>query len=155
MIQRIQSLFLALAALWAITIIIVNPVLLSLTASNAVYELKNLGLFTMGVGGSQMNTYPLIIALALCLVVPAFAIFKFRDRKFQMKIVRLCTIVQLAYVVLVVFYIDRANTLIGEETDVAASPWVYTVLIAIVSSFLANRFIKKDDNLIRAADRLR
>ena len=144
-----------MASLWAVALIIADPALLTLTASDAVYQLKHIGLFAISGGDSMMNTYPVLAAIALCVIVPAFAIFKFKDRKFQMKVARFGMIVQLAYVVLLVFYMDRANTLIGEETDVAASVWIYTVLVPIICTFLANRFIKKDDEMVRAADRLR
>ncbi|MFT4525956.1 MAG: hypothetical protein ACI9FU_000873 [Granulosicoccus sp.] len=155
MIQRIQTVFLAIAALCAIVLVVADPVMLSLTSSGAVFHLKNLGLFTITGEANQLSTYPLIAALALCVILPVFAIFKYGDRKLQMKVVRFGMIVQLAYLVLLVFYVDRASTLIGEEVDIAPSVWVYTIIVPIICSFLAYRFIKKDDDMVRAADRLR
>ena len=144
-----------MAALWVVALAVVDPVLLTLTGSDAVYELRNIGLFTITGTESMMFTYPLLAALALSGVIPVFAIFKYADRKLQMKVARFGMIIQLVYVVLLVFYVDRANTLIGQETDVVASVWVYSALIPIICSFLAGKFIKKDEALVRAADRLR
>jgi glucan phosphoethanolaminetransferase (alkaline phosphatase superfamily) len=155
MIQRIQSVFLTIAAIWAIVLVMTDPVMLSLTSSRAVFQLKNLGLFTITGNVNQMTTYPLICVLALCVILPVFAILKYGDRKLQMKVVRFGMILQLAYLVILVFYVDRASMVIGEEVDIALSVWVYTIIVPIICSFLANRFIKKDENMVRAADRLR
>jgi uncharacterized membrane protein YhaH (DUF805 family) len=155
MIQRIQSIFMALAAVWAILMIIVDPVYFEMIASDKMYELKGQGLFLLSDIEPQLSSYPVLALLALLAIVPMGAILRFKDRKLQMKLMRLNMILALGFIGLAVFYIDRSQALIGEETDIIPSIWFYTSAVPILFSILANRFIKKDEDLVKAADRLR
>ena len=145
----------ALAAIWAIVMIIVDPVYFEMLASDKLYLLQGQGLFIFGDQDPQLSSYPVLALLALLAIIPMGAILRFKDRKFQMKLMRLNMILSLGFIGLAVFYIDRSQALIGEETDIAPSIWFYTSVLPILFSFLANRFIKKDDEMVRAADRLR
>lgn len=155
MIQRIQSIFMGLAAVWAVAMVILDPVYFEMVASDTMYELKGQGLFLITELEPQLSSYPVLAVLALLAIIPMGAILRFKDRKLQMKLMRLNMLLALGFVGLAVFYIDRSQNLIGEETDITPSVWFYSVAIPIIFSFLANRFIKKDDDMVRSADRLR
>jgi hypothetical protein len=155
MIQRIQSIFMLLAAAWPITMIIVDPVYFEMLGSDKQYLLKGQGLFLVGDAQSILSSYPVIAILALLAIIPLGSILRFKFRKLQMKLMRLNLLLALGFVGLAVFYIDRSQNLIGEETDITPSIWFYTIALPIIFSFLANRFIKKDEDLLKSADRLR
>lgn len=145
----------ALAAIWAVVMIAVDPVYFELVASDSMFVIKGQGLYTVGAFEPQLTSYPVIAVLALLAVIPMGAILRFKNRKLQMKLMRLNMILALGFIGLAVFYIDRSQTLIGEETDILPSIWFYSSALPILFSFLANRFIKKDEDLVKAADRLR
>lgn len=145
----------AIAVIWAILMIILDPVLFELTGNDMAFRLTNMGLFSLADQQPLLTSYPLIGVLLACVIVPLFAVFKFKDRKLQIKLMRFAMILQLGYLALVVFYMDRSQGIIGEETDLTPTLWVYSIIVPIACSFLAGRAIKKDDDMVRAADRLR
>ena len=155
MIQRIQSIFMALCSVWAITMILVDPIYFTLLSSDNLYNLKGLGLFLSGDVAPQITSYPVIGVLALLGVLPIGAMLRFKNLKLQMKLMRLNMLLGLAFITLTVFYIDRSQILIGEETETTPSFWFLSSVMPIIFSVLAIRFMKKDENLLKAADRLR
>lgn len=144
-----------LAAAWSVVMIIADPVFFEMVSSDRMFELKSQGLFMISDLQPQLSSYPVLAVLALLAIIPMGAILRFKDRKLQMKLMRLNMLLALGFIGLAVFYIDRSQNLIGEETDITPSIWFYSVAIPIICSFLANRFIKKDDDMVRSADRLR
>ncbi len=150
MIQRIQSIYLFLAA-----------VLLLLTAFLPVAQLlrggylHNIylsGLLDEETGLMEQNLWLPTLAFLSAFTAVA-TIFLYKDRSRQMRIVRLnifiSTLTAMA-VPITVHYIK------ADELDVLAFkvPVVFPVVSTILM-VLAYRGIKKDDNLVRSADRLR
>ncbi|MEM9527068.1 MAG: DUF4293 domain-containing protein, partial [Bacteroidota bacterium] len=95
---------------------------------------------------------PLLIGLfAFAGVVLLATIFLFKNRPLQMKLT-------LAGIVLVAFAIGYgAYQLFTDSAAALATPDIGVALpvLAIIFSFLAQRYIKKDEKLVRSADRLR
>ncbi len=83
-----------------------------------------------------------------------YGIMQYRNRKFQMKLVQAAILVQVVFGVLVFFYADNMAEL-AADSSVAYSPVLAVLLVNIVLYMLALRGIKKDDELVRSADRLR
>jgi hypothetical protein len=100
--------------------------------------------------------YALIGLLALLVVgIAVYGLFRYDNRPLQLK---LGTLNSLAMVVLLaaIFYLTRQNesqTLSG--TIESYSPSFYLLPISLASNLLANYFIRKDEALVRAADRMR
>lgn len=141
MIQRIQSVYLLLAAA-ALLCFGLFP----------LAELHNPQMqmhVSMG-GPSATNTFIPAIAASL---IAISAIFLYRNRKAQM---RLCLVLLLLSIVL------SAGSAYGIVQEAAASSaevsWgfgLFFPLVAAVFLFLAWRGVRSDDQLIRSADRLR
>ncbi|MCP9235684.1 DUF4293 domain-containing protein [Lewinella sp. JB7] len=143
MIQRIQSIFLALAALCTFGLFATDvaettgPV-----PSSQVFADAHLTVFDspLLIGG--------VAAVGLLTVV---AIFLFGNRRLQRTLCTVAVILTLAYAAYgaMLWYNDSAST------EAEAEPGVALPLLTIVFAALAARYITKDEKLVRSADRLR
>lgn len=151
MIQRIQTVFLAIAA-----ILLMLPVFLNWTlASTDSYQLNAVSIIetTDGVAQKAMSSFPIAGAMMLSLFLTVYAIMQYKNRKFQIKLVQGALLVQLVVGGVVFFYADKMSELATE--GVSYSPTLAILLVNVVLFVLAIRGIKKDDALVRSADRLR
>lgn len=152
MIQRVQTVFLAIAA-----ILIILPVFLHwVLASVGSYELTpvSINLLEDGSAESVMSSFAIAGAMMLSLFLTIYAIMQFKNRKFQVKLVQGALLVQLVAGGLVFFYADKMAGM-AVDGSVSYSPALVILLVNVVLYFLAIRGIKKDDALVRSADRLR
>ena len=154
MIQRIQTVYLVIVALLLITTVVFpgGIVLASLEAGEDSYMLFTEKLMN---GETEVSIpYGLIGALLLGLLLSVYSIMQYKNRKFQMKLVQAAMFVQLVFGALVFFYADQMS---GMATDgvVSYKPVLGVLILNLVLYFLALRGIKKDDALVRSADRLR
>lgn len=179
MIQRIQTLWLLLAALC---------MGLCMLVPTAKYHYDNkptegqavearLDLFARGGGDmlSQMDqpvvtysqrltgmeTWPLVTVSIVCMVLSLGAICLFKRRTLQVRMVAFGFLLNVVYAFLVFFWaVDHYADLLsagmgGEQPQVTWLLGAFTPLASLVFLFLAQRAIKKDEALVRAADRLR
>lgn len=152
MIQRIQTVFLAIAA-----ILVVLPVFLHwVLASVGSYQLTAVSINLQSDGFSETVTSSFAIggAMMLSLFLTIYAIMQYKNRKFQVKLVQGALLVQLVAGGLVFFYADKMAEL-ATDGSVSYSPTLAILLVNVILYFLAIRGIKKDDALVRSADRLR
>ncbi|MGB0368300.1 MAG: DUF4293 domain-containing protein [Flavobacteriales bacterium] len=154
MIQRIQTVFLALTAVLFI-LPVVFPGGLALASIDG--STSSLILFTEKMvqdGATVEMPYGLIGSLMVGLFLSIYAIMQYKNRKFQIKLVQAAIFVQLIFGALIFFYADRMAG-IADGGELAYKPTIAIVLVNVVLYFLAMRGIKKDDALVRSADRLR
>ena len=130
MIQRVQSLFFFFSAICSITIVYTFPVLEDSTTS---YLLKE-----------HFADARLFVFLSAALSI--FAIFQFKNRKRQQLIASISRLMITVAFFLIVF-LHREEEVFGIGMILLLVP--YTTLIA------ANFFIKKDEKLVKSADRIR
>ena len=174
MIQRIQSVFLAL-----IVVAMLGVAFLPLwsktdpntgaTATLTAFTLSAARTTTTAANGAISTTdhtpesvwYIGVLALVAG-AVAAYEIFQYRNRLTQMKLGQLNSVLiasTLGAVVYTVIY--KAEFFLGgtpgEPTAVLGEklPGFWLPIVALVCNVLANRFIKRDDDLVRSANRLR
>jgi len=158
MLQRIQSVFLLLAFLAAVTLFFIP--LAGIYAPTAtykfyIYEFKNMvpgepSLFTF------MTTFPLLLLNLLVAVLSVVCIFLYKNRVLQMKIVRLTILLNIVIIGLIfLVYAKIIETNLLTSPDYLDEAGIYFTLISLVFLILANRSIMKDEKLVRSADRLR
>ena len=143
MIQRIQTIFLALASLFTFGLFATDAAeTASPVAGSAVFEDAHLTVYDspLLIGG-------VIAAGALTLL----AIFLYGNRKLQLNLGRVAILITVAY--------GAYGVLLG-VTDLAADRasvdfGVALPVLAILSCVFALRYITKDERLVRSADRLR
>ena len=136
MIQRIQSLYLA-------GVVLLGAVLPFWVA-----------LWTDVDGGVVFAKNEIAVSLALygSAALAALAIFRYRDRKSQFVLNRFNMILNLF---LLGFFVYRSLNLSGETLVSEKGIGMLIPVFSIVLLVLANRAIKKDEDLVKSVDRLR
>ncbi len=152
MIQRIQTVYLAIAAILSMLLVFLKLTL----ASVADYELTaiSVNLLKEGILETAMSSFAIAGAIMLGLFLTIYGIMQYKNRKFQIRLVQGALLVQWVVGGLVFFYADKMGAL-AESDSVAYSPSLAILLVNVMLYFLAIRGIKKDEALVRSADRLR
>ena len=154
MLQRIQSVYLALVIICCI-IISMFP-LISINAVDGVYQLsiiKTSFLHQAIVSVLSVN-FPLIISNLFIIVIALITIFRYNDRKMQLKLINFILLILLIFTGVLIFDYRQLVTLSG-CANASINPIVIIVPIQLILLLLAANGIKKDEALIRSADRLR
>ncbi len=157
MVQRKQTLFLALAAVVA-GLANLFP-FATYTVADLQVLFRSTGLF-MSDGTPLEEASPKVpfaAVLGVLAVLPLVAIAFFKDRKRQLRFVRFVYLFALGTVAFAVIT-DRSIQvfLAGRgEVKIAYGPAFAAPLLVLLLAFLAERGIRKDEALIRSMDRLR
>ena len=154
MIQRIQSIYLLLALI-ALTVLFFFPIAELFVDGNMMSVFRYRGLFELKDGKEIMAiaAYPLAILLSINMLLGLITIFKFKNRKFQMRLCLINILLLLGSLVLIAYML-----LVSFANLQAALHYKFASLmpiIAIIFSFLAYKGIQKDEKLIKSIDRIR
>ena len=96
---------------------------------------------------------PLIVIDIAVMALIVTAIFNYKKRLLQVKMVNFSILLNIVLIVLMFFYTDRISASVSITTSYETGS-VFP-LVCLVFLVLALRAIKRDEKLIRAADRLR
>ncbi|MCI7315093.1 MAG: DUF4293 domain-containing protein [Bacteroidales bacterium] len=96
----------------------------------------------------------LAILSALVSVMACYAIFKFKNRRLQIKWTNTCLLLTVAWYATAAAYVWSRMQATGFETIVPKAGLALPA-ISLICLWLARRGIKKDEALVRAADRIR
>lgn len=161
MIQRVQSIFLLIAIIIPIVLIFIPLGYVDTDLARYVYNSISLKEMIPD-GASVIRLYYLAFCLLLTSVMSGIALFMYKNRVKQMQVVSFTMIVFLITLLLILwvcpdiifkkFFGPRMEDFIFRFNTI---PLIILIVIEAVSLFLANRFIKKDEELVRSADRLR
>ncbi len=157
MIQRKQTLFLALAVLVAALANLFPFATYSVGELQVVF--RSTGLF-MGDGTAMADASPKVpfaAVLGILAALPVVAIVFYKDRKRQLRFVRFTYLLGLGALAFAVIT-DRSIQvyLAGEgAVEVVYGPAFAAPVLVLLLAFLAERGIRKDEALIRSMDRLR
>ncbi len=180
MIQRIQSLWLVLAAC-CLALCFMTPVAryaldLPTTQQTVNAELDLLAksnpdmlgqyqdgeaAFDFGQRESGFQSWPLVVLAALTAVFAVVCIFLYANRVRQMRMVAVVFLLNVAYVFMLFFWAVDAygKTLMqyfhSNDLDVTWYIGAYAPIVSLIFLVLAHRGIKRDEAKVRAADRLR
>ncbi len=156
--QRIQSVYLAVVAIAGI-LLFFFPLANYYNELHGNYKFFLYGVRCMdpepGVNFSTFFTFPLVFLTVASLILTVATIFLFKNRLLQ---IRLCAFNVLTNIVLIMvvffFYAPRikAMTLIEPEYNYTG---MVLPLVSLVFLILANRAIRKDEVMVKSADRLR
>ena len=136
MIQRIQTLYMVLAIICLAALYIWFPVLTTVDGSLVID-----------------NTSPVVIGgIVGGVVLIIFSIINFKKRQMQFVLNRLAIILNF---VLLGVYAYRALSISGESLISEKGIGILLPVISIVLLVLANKAIKRDEDLVKSVDRLR
>lgn len=92
---------------------------------------------------------------ALSCLVALYSIFQFKKRLTQIKLGAVNAFVIMAFVATATYFIYTGENQIGYEARGIFKPGYFLPLGALLFNSLANRFIRKDEKLVRSVDRIR
>jgi Domain of unknown function (DUF4293) len=150
MLQRIQTIFLLLISLLSTLFYFVT--FQKVTYGNTEYSLTIISGFTEEMAKSTVflpfSINSLIVLLSL------ITVFLFKNRKLQMKLCSLLAIVSSILCILLIAFIYIKTDAVAKY-EVTYNIYSIIPAINIVLAFIAKRFIKSDEELVRSADRIR
>jgi len=145
MLQRIQSIFLLITS---------TAFFLLFSVSFATSDKAANGIFSDQMYNILDN--PILIGMTVLGGGIAFVnIFMFKNRPLQLRIGNILIVLSilLPLVAALLMYNEGKQHVANVNIDDGLG--IYLPIIALVTTILANRFIKKDNNLVKSMDRLR
>jgi len=131
MIQRIQSIYLLVATI-AISLIAFKV---------PIYTLN--GRLFMAQDDTKMFILTIVGAL-----FSLFCLFMFKNRKFQMKLIRLTILIQMIIGVRLFMVFNKFEVVLNNNL-------LFLVTSTLIALIMAYRGVKKDEDLVRSVDRIR
>ncbi|WP_448519395.1 DUF4293 domain-containing protein [Rhodoflexus sp.] len=157
MIQRIQSVFLLLVML-SMTLMLFFPLWSKQnpeTGAQASLTIATLLHQADGQVVHKQNVIYLGIGAAIAIVLAGMALFSYKNRKLQVLINLINTLVLSAVLIGEVWLSFQGEKFFLPTVKGAYGIGFYMPGVALVCNALANRFIRRDEMLVRSMDRLR
>ena len=155
MIQRIQTLFLAIAAALS-GFLLRGPIVRLVDDDYQAYELNFKGIFSVDNGAVSNvieKSLPLTIILIAVPLLFLLAIFLYKRRKLQIRVTVFATLLLIGAFLLMLFYIFYTGRKL--EAELIFNIKLIFPVIGAIFGYLAFRNILKDELLIKSYDRIR
>jgi hypothetical protein len=155
MLQRIQSVYLALIVL-IFGALFFMP-FAQVVSAETTYQFNAFGI-KMTDGSYLRTAYYVLAAVVIVMIYNIVILAYFKNRVMQIKLAKLNGIVLAMIIGLVVLSVDHMATglLIAEtEPTVEYGLGTYLLFLPLILNYLAIKAIRKDEELVRSADRLR
>ncbi|MFC2123724.1 DUF4293 domain-containing protein [Bacteroidota bacterium] len=159
MIQRIQSIFLLLVAA-GMTLFLIFPLWIKFNADTGeLYQITACQLNHIDGSGNESKIYfPYIISAGLAflsIVVALFEIFQYKNRLNQIKMGAINSLIMAGALITAIYLTYTGQTDFIPEIRGKYMMGVFFPVGALLFNSLANRFIRKDEELVRSVDRIR
>ena len=156
MIQRIQSLFITLV----IIIGVVSSFLpvISFSGETGNFIMKHYKTVAASDGHILIKNMGIGVLQGLVLIAAIMMLLLYKNRSTQIKLGKLNLLLIALEIAAIVMYSDAAKLAISANPENVAIQFQWGASIPVLSlvlTYLSIRFIKKDDDLVRSADRLR
>jgi len=167
MLQRVQTIFMTIAAI-AMILMVFFPIW-EKSAQNFEAERREYAIMDsfqlryeqhiVETGEVQLlgtkDTFLLSAGAIVAALVMLFSITRYKNRMTQVKLNALFSLITAATLVGSYLYISKANQLFDPQVQGTFLVGFYLPIVAMLNNFIANRFIRKDEKLVRSADRIR
>ena len=161
MIQRVQTLFL-LGVIICMALVIVFPVWektypesgVKLTLDAFYWHEYQKDENSWVLTATKQMFYLSGLSAIVCLLA-LFSIFQFKNRTLQIKVGALNAFLMMASIATATYFIYQGEIKMDMETRGIFKLGYFLPLGAMIFNSLANRFIKKDEDLVRSVDRIR
>lgn len=155
MIQRIQSIYLSLVFIFSLLFLFLPMGYLEI--ADITYKIKAWGLNSDNLPSETQTSFlhgmSIIFLTVIIMILTVLTIFRYKKRLQQIQFGKLNILLHVGLVVLAFFYLDTFQQNFSGIFSYGAA--VVMPLVSMILILLANRAIRKDDNLVRSADRLR
>lgn len=163
MIQRIQTIYLVL-------VVALNAILFfNSVAPIGIYKIQQTDgkeliikcdathLTQVGTSTVIDNLFPLTALAAAIAGIALISIFLYKKRKLQLRLGKLNLVLTVVLICLLFFFVEYKIKLIAGANSFSTTYLLgaYLPLFSLFFTYLANKGIKKDEELVRSADRLR
>jgi len=157
MLQRIQSLFLLLIATMMVGLLFVNiwdkksispDEQVTLNATKMMYT-------RAGQVINETSTIWIAIAAVVSFIVSSLSILSYANRIRQMAYGLVNSVLIGAILGLILYYSFQGEKLISASEKGSFGAGLIIPAVALILNSLANRFIRKDEDMVRASDRMR
>lgn len=159
MIQRIQSVFLFLAACCLLAVPLTTIWYKSGVEQQGKYvELDpvNMAYLNQNQLVENTSTVPIAIIAFVAGLVAIATIFAYRNRLRQVQLNLLNTLLCIGLIFLNIYFLFQGTKYFEVEKNQGTfGPGFFLPMAALLFIFLANRFIRRDEKLVRSIDRLR
>ncbi len=160
MIQRIQSVYLLLVAIAGIFMFIYPFVSLVPNAPSAdpsIYYMSSLKIEVLLNGTSSvfMRLWPMVILNTVIVAFAFFTMIQFKNRKVQISYTYFLLFLLVGEIALIAYDVNSLNNAVGAGHSISFTVFTLLPILQIVFTRLATSSIKKDEALVRSADRLR
>ena len=159
MIQRIQSLFLLVIALSGVTFLF-TPIL-EIINYESYYTMDAFTIFEMenNVKVPLKSNIGIAIMSIIITLLSGIIIFLYKNRPLQIKLSKFLIFLLALELVALFFYSDAALSFLSkvpkDQVSISYKIGVVLPIISLIFAYLTIYAIKKDDELVRSADRLR
>ncbi|MEP7170311.1 MAG: DUF4293 domain-containing protein [Bacteroidota bacterium] len=164
MIQRIQSLYLLVVVLLSVLLFFL-PISTKIIPADPAKNISKEITYKTNVSGIEkyenrtlVSSSANFILLVLNIgggIVATIIIFLYRKRMLQMKLTRLCILFVAAFIAADFYFSDALGKELGSDYNTIYLSGSYFPIIQIILLMMAVRAIKKDEELVRSADRIR
>jgi hypothetical protein len=160
MIQRIQTLYLLLSVICGILLFFMPfftlvPGELATGPDTYRFSLTGVTLINNDATTLLVRHWPLILLSSIITLIFLIAIFRYDKRLVQIRIIRIALFLLLAFAGFLVFDTLQIRRLAGPGHIFNVSAGWFLLALSALGGILAIRAIRKDENLVRSADRLR
>lgn len=164
MIQRIQTIFL-LGLIICMALVMVFPIWEKSNPQIGIkytldalywqeYQQSENNSDTWDLTAAKQVFYLAGISAIVCLLA-LYSMFQFKKRTFQIKLGAINAFLMMAYIATATYLIYQGENKIGMDIRGVFKPGYFLPLGAMIFNSLANRYIKKDENLVKSVDRIR
>ncbi len=155
MLQRIQSVYLFLVFVFAILFATLPIAQFNMeTADLSLRLFRYKAFFDQTAFSANWVGILLIISWFTTCILTVLTTFKFKARLFQIKLGKLNILLHVFLVMLTFFFIDNLRKQV-ESIELNYGPGVVFPVISLIFILMAIKAIKKDEALVRSADRFR
>jgi len=155
MIQRIQSVFLLITAMALAVFLGTNAYTRTLSASESVIVNPYHVLHKVGTLGTEKPIFYVAVMACISILVTIIALFQYRNRLRQILFVAFNALMMGVTLAVTVYHIVKDAKQVGTGGEETYEVGIFAMIIALLSNYIANYFIKKDEKLVRSADRMR
>ncbi|UYZ62178.1 DUF4293 domain-containing protein [Hymenobacter weizhouensis] len=158
MIQRIQSVFLLLLALAMLSVLFLPIWSKTDPATQQTLVLSATKLASSSASPTSpapVSTWPIAALAAASAATALFEIFQYRNRFTQLKLGVVNFLLIVATIGAGFYYSSIGERLLNIKMPGTFEAGFYLPTLALLLNLLANRFIRRDEQLVRSMDRLR
>lgn len=156
MLQRVQSVYLFIVFVFAVLFAVLPIAYFPAELADMPLRLSNYYLFfnTIPDLTGEWMGIALFVFLILALLITVYTTFQYKNRLHQIKMGKLNIFVHIAMILVTFFLLDNIRNQVN-DAGFSYGAGIFFPIISLILILLANKAIRRDEELVRSADRIR